>query len=223
MTSMTPRDAFAEPLPQTGNSPATPRHRPRLLAPALAMLPLLLAGCLFEEVVLEQTELVFESAGMVRHSDLAEGTLTAELLEDIAQHGPAGFDIFAANLAEMLQEEGLFEEYLSSSVTPLGEGNARTEIAGRYRIDEAYSHNSIRISGFRLYRGGPEHWLLQNFPTEAIDGPSTLCVTIEPGWAFGEGTDPGLAIDDTDRVCLDRNAVSAGGRYLNIQLHRTGG
>ena len=224
MTSMTSRDAFAEPMPRTGNSPATPRHkRPRLLAPALAMLPLLLAGCLFDEVVLEQTELVFESTGMVRHSELVEGTLTAEILEDIAQDGPAGFDIFADNLSEMLQKGDLFEDYRGSSVTPLSEGSARIEIAGRYRIDEVYYHNSIRISGFRLFRDGPEHWLIQNFSHEPIDGPSTLCVTIEPGWAFGEGTDAALAIDDTDRVCWDRNAVTAEGRQVTIELHRTCG
>ena len=223
MTSITTRDAFAKSLPQAGNSPATRHKRPRLLAPALAMLPLLLAGCFYEEVMLEQTELVFESTGMVRHSELVEGTLTAEILDDIAQDGPAGFDIFADNLSEMLQQGDFLEEYLGSSVTPLGEGSARVEIAGRYRIDEAHPYDPIRISGFRLYRENQEHWLIQNFPTDTIDGSSTLCVTIEPGWAFGEATDPALAIDGTDRVCVDRNAVTAGGRYVSIQLHRPGG
>ncbi len=224
MTSMTPRDAFAEPMPQTGNSPATPRHkRPRLLAPALAMLPLLLAGCFYDEVVLYQTELVFESTGMVHNSELVEGRLTEELLEDIAQDGPAGFDIFADNIAELLRRDNVFDEYLSSSVTPLGEGFVRIEFAGRNRIDQAYFDNPIMLTGARLYREGAEHWLVQIFPTEEIDGPSTLCVTIEPGWAFGEATDPALAIDGTDRVCVDRNAVTAGGRYVSIQLHRPGG
>lgn len=58
------------PCPGAGKAQATLRRRPRLLAPALALLPLMSAGCIFEEVAQEQTELVFESAGTLLHGEM---------------------------------------------------------------------------------------------------------------------------------------------------------
>ncbi len=221
MTSLISRHAFMPPMPSAGHAPATRRRCSRFLA--LLLLPLLLAGCIYDEVLLHETELVFESTGMVRNTELIEGKLAAEILEDIAQDGPAGWDIFAGNIAELLRRDNVFDEYLSSSVTPLGEDYVRIEIAGRHRIDQAYLGNPITLSAAQLYRDGPEHWLVQILPSQQIDAPSPLCVTIEPGWAFADGTDAGLVTDSADRVCVDRNEASVLRRYVNIQLHRTGG
>ena len=221
MTSLPSRDAFILPKPPAGHAPATRRRFPRLLA--LVVLPLFLAGCIYEEVLLHETELVFESTGTVRITELIEGKLTEEILEDIAQDGPAGWDIFADNIDQLLQRENVFDEHLGSSVTPLGDGFVRIELAGRDRIDQTSLDNPIRLSDAQLYRDGPEHWLVRIFPTQQFDAPTPLCVTIEPGWAFADGTDAGLVTDSADRVCVDRNEASVSRRYVNIQLHRTGG
>lgn len=183
----------------------------------LALAPFFLSACLFEEISQEKTELVFESSGAVRYSLQAEGTLKRSAQNMSETERAQALAEFEERVSEAATES-FGDGYIGSSVTPRSAMEATARLDGRFlpaiqKVDE-------KLPPLRIKRFGSHTWEVKVLVRNVGNHPTTLCITLEPGWAVLQQP-AALPVMTLGREnCIDLREIKNTGRNNSWQIIR---
>lgn len=181
--------------------------------------PFFLAGCLFDEISQEKTELVFEESGAVQYRFQAEGTLNREL----QSMSEAERDEAVAGFRERVLVEGseIFGDgYIGSSVTPLSATEASGRLEGRFLPDT--QGVDVQLPPLRVERIGLHAWEVKVTARDVGDHPTTLCITLESGWDVLQQPATLPAVTVGRENCIDLRNIRRNDSVQIIRLNTDG-
>ena len=200
----------------TNNRPTVPL---RVLRPGLVALlaPLFLAACIFDELIQERTDLVFEDEGTIRYTMLAKGVLSSEFL-DAPEEEWADMFAYAEEMVEGMTYGWLDPSSLSVSLRPLSQTEAELFVDGRYypKTDAAEASDG-RITFW--FQGSNYVNLVLN-PELFDDSPAMLCIEIEGRWTASDSLDELPKITDGEEDCIDLQALHRAGFSYQVIFDR---
>lgn len=170
---------------------------------SLMLLPLLLAGCIFDEIESNSYDIVFQSDGTVQFSNSVVGSASYELQE----MDQAGVNDFAEHFRGELREgmDALFEGQATKVAADFSDlSRISVDVAGVFpRFPTVDLNEMSRQFVVHPSVGAPDMWAVVMHHNSARDWPVNVCITLSPEWTV---LDQGLAFPQVasgQRTCAD--------------------
>ncbi len=170
---------------------------------SLVFLPVLLAGCIFDEIESNAYEIVFQSDGTVQFANSVVGSAAYELQEmDQAER-----DDFAAYFIDELREgmDDLFEGQVDDASADFSDlSRISVDVAGVFpRFPTQDLDDMSRAFVVHPSVGPPDMWAVVMHHNSARDWPVNVCITLAPEWTVVEQGRVFPQVASGERTCAD--------------------
>lgn len=170
---------------------------------SLVLLPLLLAGCIFDEIESNAYDIVFQSDGTVQFSNSVVGSAANDLREMDQAEVNDFADHFRGELREGMDE--LFEGHATDVAADFSDlSRISVDVAGVFpRFPTVDLNEMSRQFVVHPSVGAPDMWAVVMHHNSARDWPVNVCITLSSEWTVLEQGVVFPQIASGARTCAD--------------------